>query len=127
MFSVYPSWEFSVYMSLFRCVLTYFFFCRRLRVYCAKSSCGTFLHPSVHVKDEKAAVTYAVCEGEGCGEMTCVSCKTVIEQGTNLWNHVCEADEEERKFKQMAKEEGFQECFSCGRMVELTEACNHIT
>jgi transcription initiation factor IIE alpha subunit len=42
-------------------------------------------------------------------------------------NHVCQQDENEKKFKQTATEKGYQECSVCGAVVELAEACNHIT
>jgi hypothetical protein len=57
--------------------------------------------------------------------LTCLKCKTLLDQGTQ--NHECKQDEDDAKFKQAAAEKGYQECFVCGATVELAEACNHIT
>jgi transcription initiation factor IIE alpha subunit len=54
-----------------------------------------------------------------------VKCKKLLEQGVE--NHVCEQDENEKKFKETAAEKGYQECSLCGAVVELAEACNHIS
>ncbi|KAF2130857.1 hypothetical protein P153DRAFT_312897, partial [Dothidotthia symphoricarpi CBS 119687] len=96
------------------------------RVYCANSSCSKFLHPGSYAWDEESGTTYAICKGsEGCGKTTCVSCKRLLASGTK--EHACRGAEEEREFRQAAKEQGFQECFGCSRTIELAEACNHIT
>ena len=97
----------------------------RFRVYCTNPPCAKFLHPSLHIEDPDTKITYANCESEDCGALTCVKCKTLIDQRTQ--NHVCKQDEDEAKFKQTATEKGYQECFVCGATVELAEACNHIT
>jgi DNA-directed RNA polymerase subunit RPC12/RpoP len=44
----------------------------------------------------------------------------------SVQNHVCKKNEEEVKFRQTAKEKGYQQCTTCGATVELMEACNHI-
>ncbi|KAG9185256.1 hypothetical protein G6011_07800 [Alternaria panax] len=97
----------------------------KFRVYCANPPCGKFLYPGSHVEDSETKITYAICETEECGKLTCVKCKALLEEGTQ--NHQCKQTEDEKKFKQTAKEKGYQECFVCGATVELAEACNHIT
>ncbi|KAF2036042.1 hypothetical protein EK21DRAFT_52351, partial [Setomelanomma holmii] len=97
----------------------------KYRVYCANPPCATFLHPSAHVQDAEVGIAYAICEDEACGQLTCVGCKTLLDNGTQ--NHVCKKSEEEEKFKQTATEKGYQQCNVCGATVELAEACNHIT
>ncbi|KAF1828664.1 hypothetical protein BDW02DRAFT_584306 [Decorospora gaudefroyi] len=97
----------------------------RFRTYCANRACAKFLHPASHIKDPKTSVTYAICEAEDCGLSTCVECKQLLEEGTR--NHECKQNEDDKRFKQMATEKGYQECSVCGATVELAEACNHIT
>jgi hypothetical protein len=97
----------------------------RYRIYCADPSCATFLGPAGHITNPDANITYAVCEGTDCGKITCVTCKKLLPNG--IEGHVCEVQEDERKFRETAKEQGYQECASCGHIVELAEACNHIT
>jgi hypothetical protein len=41
-------------------------------------------------------------------------------------HHICKTSEEDEMFKKAALEQGYRECYSCGAVVELTEACNHI-
>ncbi|KAF1851888.1 uncharacterized protein K460DRAFT_270383 [Cucurbitaria berberidis CBS 394.84] len=97
----------------------------KFRVYCASPHCAKFLHPTTHFKHPDTRVTYAICESEDCGKLTCCSCKTLLDQSTQ--NHTCQQDEDEKKFKEIAAEKGYQECFVCGATVELAEACNHIS
>jgi hypothetical protein len=97
----------------------------RYRVYCANVTCGTFLNPAGHVTDSQANITFAICESDNCGKVTCVTCKALVEDG--IEDHICEVQEDERRFKEAVHEQGYKECFVCGRTVELTEACNHIT
>jgi hypothetical protein len=97
----------------------------RFRVYCANPPCGKFLHPSAHITDPETKVTYAICEDDACGKLTCAGCKVQLDQGTQ--NHTCKRNDEEEKFKETAIKNGYQECSVCGATVELAEACNHIT
>lgn len=94
-------------------------------MYCADASCAQFLSPANHITDSGTKITYAICEADGCCKITCVSCKLLLDNG--LQAHKCEITEIEKKFKQTVEEKGYQECFVCGRTVELAEACNHIT
>jgi len=96
----------------------------RFRIYCANPSCARFLRPDSHITDSKHQVTYAICEDEACGKVSCVTCKTVLANG--VAGHVCEVSEADKQFKDTAKKEGYQECYACGSTVELAEACNHM-
>ncbi|KAH7090295.1 hypothetical protein FB567DRAFT_287853 [Paraphoma chrysanthemicola] len=97
----------------------------KFRVYCASPICAKFLPPRAHIKDEDTNITYAVCEGGACGSVSCVGCRALIKH--SVQSHVCQKDEEEEKFRQIAIEKGYQACNICGATVELIEACNHIT
>jgi hypothetical protein len=69
-----------------------------------------------------------VCKGEGgCGKKTCTGCKTLVDGDGDSQTHVCEESEAEKQFKELAKKKRFQECPSCCSMVELRDACNHVT
>lgn len=96
----------------------------RYRVYCADPHCARFLHPSTYVEDKDNDITYAVCEAESCGKITCVRCKALLQHEKHA--HECGPNEEDRKFKQMATEKGYKACPVCGVTVELAEACNHV-
>lgn len=94
-------------------------------MYCANTSCAKFLDPYNHITDANSNIVYALCESEDCGTITCIGCRSMLKDG--IENHTCEVQENDKKFKETADEEGYQECFVCGRTVELAEACNHIT
>ncbi|KAJ8114367.1 hypothetical protein OPT61_g3742 [Boeremia exigua] len=96
----------------------------KYRVYCANPTCSMFLSPALHDTDRSSKITYAVCQDEACGKLTCTTCKTLIDA---VESHTCDADDDYKKFKQTATEKGFQECPNCASTVELAEACNHIT
>lgn len=97
----------------------------RYRVYCARPSCGKFLHPNGHIKDADSNITYVVCDEEDCFQATCVSCKTLLPDGVQ--GHACAVADHDRKFMNCVEEKGYKECSVCGVTVELKEACNHIS
>jgi hypothetical protein len=97
----------------------------RFRVYCSNQRCLKFLPESLQVIDADTRVTYATCDVEDCRTRTCISCKKPV--GQRVQNHTCEESEEDKMFRQTAMEKGYKECFLCGVVVELMEACNHIT
>ncbi|KAF2866071.1 hypothetical protein BDV95DRAFT_599104 [Massariosphaeria phaeospora] len=97
----------------------------RFRRYCADPSCAKFLRPASHITDSDMNITYAICEADKCLKATCIDCRTLLLNGTA--DHVCEVPDSDKKFKETAKEKGYQSCFACGSTVELAEACNHIT
>jgi len=112
----------QVFIKIRTAILTNVF---RFRVYCANAFCTVFLSPTGHITDPDTNITYAICEGTDCGKVTCVACRMLIVNG--IKGHTCEVQEDELKFKETAKEQGYQQCSICSRTVELAEACNHIT
>ena len=98
----------------------------RDRVYCADPKCAEFLEPRTHVKHGVTQLSYAVCQGEGCGKTTCTVCKGLVAGDAGV--HVCEEDNENYKqFKELARRKRYRECPACGSVVELKEACNRVT
>jgi hypothetical protein len=116
----------------------------RYRIYCAK--CSEFIHPDNHKTE--ANNTRAECHS--CSTFTCTTCKsTLLERPKDhlcedcaydgngnvcrsiiikaIAEHKCSIPETDLQFKLKAEKEGYQECYACGRTVELAEACNHMT
>ncbi|KAF3763266.1 hypothetical protein M406DRAFT_49512 [Cryphonectria parasitica EP155] len=81
--------------------------------YCHRPSCGAFIPPR------------SVSSGVG----TCVKCKTTTCASCKKAPHVgeCPEDPATQEILRMAKENGWQSCYSCHRLVELRHGCNHIT
>ena len=107
----------------------------RYRLYCANKPCGEYLHrQNYHVLDD---ISCAKCDR--CNTYTCTYCKNSIHEketcqlcANNEWPHAimeheCVLSETDRQFKDAVKENGYQECYTCGSTVELSEACNHMT
>lgn len=61
---------------------------------------------------------------DACGTLTCTTCKALLD---GVEGHICGQNEDYKKFKEAAAENGFKECPTCASTVELKEACNHIT
>jgi hypothetical protein len=99
-------------------------YAHRLRIYCSNPSCAKFLDASLQVTDADTRVKYAMCDAENCRTRTCTLCKKSMDQSVR--HHICKTSEEDEMFKKAALEQGYRECYSCGAVVELTEACNHI-
>ncbi|KAF2470638.1 uncharacterized protein BDR25DRAFT_303687 [Lindgomyces ingoldianus] len=91
----------------------------RFRVYCANTQCTEFLRPATYKTE---SITYAICDT--CKAITCITCKFLIDD--DIAKHKCEIPEAERQFQITVKENGWKECYSCGKWVELAEACNHM-
>ena len=70
-------------------------------------------------------VEYGVCKGDGFGKRTCTRCKALVEWDATY--HVCKENEDCETFRDLARRETYQECPACCSVVELAEACNHIT
>jgi hypothetical protein len=83
------------------------------RVYCADPVCSAFIHVK-GVGTEKATCMK-------CGKVTCVMCKAAAHVGD------CPKDTAMQHLLATAKEEGWQRCRACRRVVELDTGCNHIT
>lgn len=83
------------------------------RTYCCQPSCSSFIHPD-HIFGEKATCS-------DCKTSTCTICKNVTHDDD------CPEDTTTQKVLETARQEGWQRCFKCRRLVELDIGCNHIT
>ncbi|KAI5887001.1 uncharacterized protein SCHCODRAFT_0237750 [Schizophyllum commune H4-8] len=97
------------------------------KMYCPNPSCSALI---LEAQGPKAKCW-------SCGQKVCVACKAPWHKGAT-----CEAQQiyrllatveqrnskdEDRKFFELAKAKGWQQCPKCKRMVELKEGCNHMT
>jgi hypothetical protein len=82
-------------------------------VYCHIKTCSTYISANSKVEDT------ATCPA--CSTETCILCKQAKHGGD------CMEDEGAKQTLELAKEEGWQKCPSCERMVELHTGCNHMT
>uniref|UniRef100_A0A8H7K851 RING-type domain-containing protein n=1 Tax=Bionectria ochroleuca TaxID=29856 RepID=A0A8H7K851_BIOOC len=82
-------------------------------MYCHIKTCSAFIPPS-SIQGDKA-----VCNRCNCS--TCTRCKGLHHAGA------CPADPATQEFLRIAKDNGWQSCQSCHRMVELSTGCHHIT
>ena len=82
------------------------------RTYCFDTSCGAFVAPA-NVSGEKA-----MCH---CGALTCIVCKAAAHDGD------CSENPAYASLMAVAAAEKYQTCQQCGRLVELSIGCNHIT
>ncbi|EEH03416.1 IBR finger domain-containing protein [Histoplasma capsulatum G186AR] len=94
------------------------------RLYCPSKGCGEWIKPSnIHIDTGGGATG-----GRRFG--ICVSCHTKVCGLCNGKWHIdgeCPKDDEMKRFVETARENGWQRCYSCSAMVELTEGCNHMT
>ncbi|KAF2808675.1 uncharacterized protein BDZ99DRAFT_418026 [Mytilinidion resinicola] len=90
----------------------------RSRTYCGNKTCGHFIHPDSYKQDPADS---ALCDA--CNALTCIKCMTLIDyEGP----HTCAISDAEVKFQEAVKEHKYQRC-TCKYVIELSEACNHIT
>jgi hypothetical protein len=83
------------------------------RTYCCLSTCSAFINTQ-NITDEGAACPQ-------CGSMTCTTCKAAAHAGD------CPNDAALQQVLDIARENGWQRCYSCWRLVELDHGCNHMT
>lgn len=83
------------------------------RTYCPRPTCLTFIPPE--------AISEEVATCATCGDKACTICKKSAHDGD------CPEDESLQSLLTIAAANGWQRCYNCGRMVELTLGCNHIT
>lgn len=83
------------------------------RTYCHVPTCSTYVPQSHKQADVARCPT--------CQQETCILCHGAKHDGD------CAADEAAQSVMDTASKEGWQRCYSCQRMVELTIGCNHIT
>ena len=90
------------------------------RVYCPSRGCGEWIKPSRIKMDARVGRKVATCKL--CHTKVCVLCNCEWHGRKD-----CPNDEETKRFVAVAKEKGWQRCYSCKAMVELKEGCNHMT
>ena len=83
------------------------------RTYCSWQTCSSFI-PPINISGERATC-------EECGTHTCTICKTNTHDGD------CPQDVATQQVLETAREQGWQRCYNCRRLVELDVGCNHIT
>ncbi|KPM42271.1 hypothetical protein AK830_g4263 [Neonectria ditissima] len=83
------------------------------RMYCHRSICSAFVPPQSIEGDTATCVQ--------CQSRTCVKCKD------ESHDEDCSENLITKEFLATAAENGWQQCISCHRMVELITGCNHIS
>ncbi|KAL4886974.1 hypothetical protein BJY04DRAFT_44369 [Aspergillus karnatakaensis] len=83
------------------------------RIYCSKEDCRKFINPK-NIKADRATCPY-------CLAHTCRMCK-----GPYLADNKCPGDLALQATLALATQRGWQRCFSCRAVVELTQGCFHI-
>jgi hypothetical protein len=83
------------------------------RTYCSLPTCSAFINAQ-NIRDEVASCLE-------CGSMTCITCKAAAHRGD------CPNDSSLQQVLDTARENGWQRCYSCWRLVELDHGCNHMT
>lgn len=82
------------------------------RTYCWSPKCSTF------IVAENITGDVAICTK--CGSKTCTLCKSAAH------NADCPNDIALQQVLRTANEKGWQRCYSCRRLVELKDGCNHM-
>ncbi|KAF2096581.1 hypothetical protein NA57DRAFT_10086, partial [Rhizodiscina lignyota] len=85
-------------------------------LYCCGRNCSAFIHPS-RVNADTGTV---ICPK--CGMETCATCRQEAHIGS-----LCPEDPNAQALQELARENGWQQCFSCRNMVELSHGCYHMT
>jgi hypothetical protein len=83
------------------------------RTYCHIPDCSAFIPPK-GIKGDIGACPK-------CQAKTCSICKAPAHIGTD-----CPQDETAQQLLDIAKKEGWKQCRSCNRVIELSYGCNHI-
>ncbi|KAF8853102.1 hypothetical protein BDZ45DRAFT_658482 [Acephala macrosclerotiorum] len=82
------------------------------RTYCSNSLCSTFI-PTEHSEKERASCS-------NCEALTCIMCKSGAHLGDSP------ADTALQLVLETARENGWQRCYNCRRLVGLDVGCNHM-
>lgn len=83
--------------------------------YCHEPSCSAFINPKTGIVGDRATCP-------ACRRVTCARCKGAAHE-----SKVCPEDGEMQVVHDLAREQGWQRCTSCRRLVELRSGCNHIS
>ncbi|TGO44742.1 hypothetical protein BCON_0469g00050 [Botryotinia convoluta] len=82
------------------------------RIYCSSKSCSAFIHPTKILNE--------VASCDECGTQTHTLCKLEAHTGD------CSNNTALKGVLDLARNEGWQRCYSCWSMVELEIGCNHM-
>ena len=91
----------------------------RNRIYCPRRGCGEWIKPQ-HIETDKSGRKVGKCKV--CSTKVCCLCNNKAHKSSE-----CPKDPATREFVEIAKQKGWQRCYSCSAMVELKEGCNHMT
>ena len=92
----------------------------RNRLYCPAKGCSEWIDPK-HIRlDRNVGRRYGVCPK--CKTKACKKCGL-------KWHGTrdCENDVDTAAVMDMARQQGWQRCYSCRAMVQLAEGCNHMS
>ena len=90
----------------------------RNKIYCPARGCGDWIKPN-HITVEHGR---KVGKCKRCHTRVCCMCNNRMHTSRE-----CPKDPATREFVEIAKQKGWQRCYSCSAMVELKEGCNHMT
>jgi hypothetical protein len=88
------------------------------RTYCSNIRCSAFIPPSAIEPDNRAPCPK-------CLQETCAICKSTYHVASPACSP--EISENDKLLRETAQHEGWQQCPTCFRHVELYEGCEHIT
>ncbi|KAI0850910.1 hypothetical protein F5Y00DRAFT_251917 [Daldinia vernicosa] len=83
------------------------------RTYCHQPECSAFIPPENYVGD------IATCKD--CGVQTCITCRGPSHKGD------CPDDKDLQEVLELAQEYGWQQCYNCSSLIELSTGCYHMT
>ena len=82
------------------------------RTYCSRPTCSSFI-ASVNITGERATCPV-------CSTHTCTICRSNAHDGD------CPEDTATQQVLETAREQGWQRCYNCRRLIELDVGCNHM-
>jgi len=85
------------------------------KTYCSDPTCSTFIGSS-HIAADTSTATCPTCK-----KLTCAMCKAASHAKE------CQADPSLQATLEVAKGNGWQRCQECGRVIDRTGGCNHIS
>lgn len=82
------------------------------RTYCSRAQCSSFIS-SENIDGERATC-------QTCGTQTCTTCKNHVHDGD------CPEDAADREILESGRQQGWQRCYRCRRLVQMASGCNHM-
>ncbi|KAI0890463.1 uncharacterized protein GGS22DRAFT_13902 [Annulohypoxylon maeteangense] len=82
------------------------------RIYCSNADCGSF------IQDEYRFTGFAICSE--CKSLTCMECKAPCHDGD------CNPHDPLAELRELAKKEGWLQCYKCGNIIEKVDGCDRI-